>query len=554
MRAAIYARRSTEEHQIASLDVQLEEAHRYIAAKGWILRPEHIFIDDAKSRAEFKKRPGLLAMLNAAESRAFDVVVARDETRIGGDTYRTGIVIQDLLDHGVRLFYHFTDEEVRLDGAVEKFLVAARSFASELEREKTAQRTHEHLMTKARRGLNVGGRVYGYDNIEVKDGERRVRVEYRVNPEQAEIVREIFRRYAAGEGLRAIVKELNGRRVPPPRAGRRGTGSWSPSAVWAMLRRDRYRGILIWGRQEKTYRQGTKVRVPRVESDWIRVEEAQLRIIDDDLWFAAHAQMRPTTREPGVKAGGRPPRYLLSGFSVCDQCGGPIAVSNAKVSYENVRVYGCTWHRNRGDTVCRNGLRRPVDTVNHALVDWLVTHVLSEDVVLEALREVRRRLAARAKATTTELPVIQKEAAQLRGEIARLVAALASTDQQPAPIVTAIAERQDRLSVLEARLRAAKAAPEAIQVEVRRMEAEVRQRLQEFRGMLDRNPEEARQVIRALLRGPLRFKPIEVPDGKRYRIEGEVSVAGILGGGERTAAEGSGTFTNSASPAGFEPA
>ena len=178
--------------------------------------------------------------------------------------------------------------------------------------------------------------MYGYDSIEVKDGERRVRVEYRVNPEQAEIVREIFRRYAAGEGLRAIVKELNGRRVPPPRAGRRGTGSWSPSALWAMLRRDRYRGILIWGRQEKTYRQGTKVRVPRVESDWIRVEAAQLRIIDDDLWFAAHAQMRPTTREPGVKAGGRPPLYLLSGFSVCAQCGGPIAVSNAKVSYENV--------------------------------------------------------------------------------------------------------------------------------------------------------------------------------------------------------------------------
>ncbi|HSN99294.1 MAG TPA: hypothetical protein VLS89_13455, partial [Candidatus Nanopelagicales bacterium] len=70
------------------------------------------------SRAEFKKRPGLLALLNAAEARAFDVVVTRDETRLGGDTYRTGIVIQDLLDHGARLFYYFTGEEVRLDGAV----------------------------------------------------------------------------------------------------------------------------------------------------------------------------------------------------------------------------------------------------------------------------------------------------------------------------------------------------------------------------------------------------------------------------------------------------
>ena len=158
---------------MASLEVQVGEARRYIAARGWTLDPDHVFIDDAISRAEFKKRPGLLALLNGAGSRTFDVVVARDESRIGGDTYRTGIVIQDLLDHGVRLFYYFTDEGVRLDGAVEKFLVAARAFASELEREKTFQRTHEHLMTKARRGLNVGGRVYGYDNVEIMEGDRR---------------------------------------------------------------------------------------------------------------------------------------------------------------------------------------------------------------------------------------------------------------------------------------------------------------------------------------------------------------------------------------------
>jgi site-specific DNA recombinase len=55
----------------------------------------------------------------------------------------------------------------------------ALNFGAELEREKISQRTHEHLLVKARRGLNVGGRVFGYDNVEVKDGERRVRVEYK---------------------------------------------------------------------------------------------------------------------------------------------------------------------------------------------------------------------------------------------------------------------------------------------------------------------------------------------------------------------------------------
>jgi site-specific DNA recombinase len=157
MRAAIYARRSTDEHQAASLDVQIDEAKRYLARKGWTLDPEHVFVDDAISRAEFKKRPALIAMLVAAEAKAFDVVVTRDETRLGGDTNRTCLLIQDLLDADVRLYYHYTDEEVRLDNAVAKFLVTARNFASELEREKISQRTHEHLRSKARAGFVAGG-------------------------------------------------------------------------------------------------------------------------------------------------------------------------------------------------------------------------------------------------------------------------------------------------------------------------------------------------------------------------------------------------------------
>lgn len=164
LRCALYGRRSTDEHQMASMEVQTEEGQRYIAKNGGTLQPEHVYLDDAISRAEFKKRPGLIALLNAANDKQFDVVIVRDESRLGGDTFRSGLVIQDLLESGIRLFYFYTDEEVTLDGAVDKFMIAARSFAAELEREKTSQRTHEHLLTKARRGYVVGGAVYGYEH------------------------------------------------------------------------------------------------------------------------------------------------------------------------------------------------------------------------------------------------------------------------------------------------------------------------------------------------------------------------------------------------------
>lgn len=528
MRVAFYARRSTDEHQMASLDVQREEGARFVEREGGILSKDHVYLDDAISRAEFKKRPGLIAMLNAAKAGQFDAIVVRDESRLGGDTFRSGLVIQDLLDSGARLFYYYTGEEVTLDGAVDKFMVAARSFAAELEREKTSQRTHEHLMTKARRGLVVGGRVYGYDNVEVKEGDRRVRVEYKVNEAEAEIVREIFSRYASGEGLRTIAKDLNVRRVAPPRAGKRGTGSWSYSSIYAMVRRDRYRGILVWGKQEKTYKGGTKVRVERAKDEWITTEAPTLRIVDEDLWNAVQARNAEQARTVGTLARGPKARYLLSGIGRCAECGGPMRSDNGKVSYETVRVYNCAWHRDRGPAVCQNGLRRPIAAVDRAVLAWVRENILQEDVILRALHVLRQRLTDTAKTTSTEAPELEDEARKLRAEIERLGEAIVSTRDAPTTLVRMMAEREKRLTVIEARLASIKTAPSVLDLEVRRMEKEARERIERFQKLIDRHPDQARGVLEKLITRPFRFTPVETPEGKRYSIDGEVDLEALF--------------------------
>ncbi|UQA57063.1 recombinase family protein [Polyangium aurulentum] len=513
---------------MASLDVQTQEGERFIVAQGGTLAADHIFIDDAVSRAEFKKRKGLIALLNAAKAKEIDAVVVRDESRLGGDTFRAGLVIQDILESGVRLFYYYTNEEVTLDGAVDKFMIAARSFAAELEREKTSQRTHEHLMTKARKGLVVGGRVYGYDNVEVKDGERRVRVEYKLNEEQAAIVREIFRRYADGEGLRSLAKDLNARGIPAPKAGRRGSGSWSYSSIREMVRRERYRGVLIWGKHEKTYKGGTKVRVARAKDEWVTIEVPELRIVDDELWAAVQKRWSKREELTGSRRRGGRVRYFLSGFGRCAKCNGPMRADNAKVGYDNVRVYACAWHRDRGPAVCDNGLRRPVATVDEAVVNCIKENVLQEEVIAEALRELRRRLAERAKTAGNEAPELEKEAKKLRGEIERLGEAIVATSDPPLHLVRMMGEREKRLTALESRLAAVRTAPSVLDLEVRRMEREARKRLEDLRGMLQRNPEEARKALETILGGPLRFTPVETPEGKRYRIEGVVALEAVV--------------------------
>ncbi len=520
---ALYLRRSTDEHQAASLDVQRSEGRAWIEREGGTLAQEHVFTDDAISRAEFKKRPGLIALLLGAEKKAFKAVVVRDETRLGGDTFRGGLVITDLLDAGARLFYFFTGEEVRLEGAVDKFMVAARSFASELEREKTSQRTHEHLQTKARRGLNVGGRCFGYDNVEVLDGDKRAHVTYAVNQAQAKIVVEIFTRYANGEGLRTIAKDLNARAVPSPTVGRRGSGSWSYATIREMVRRERYTGRLVWGKVEKAYKGGTKVRLDRPSGEWTSVELPELRIVDEALF--ARVQKVGTERKPnGQRTQGTPARYLLSGLARCADCGGPITVANVKASHETVKAYICTWHKDRGASVCPNSLRRPVAIVDAALLAWLREHVLTEQVVVLALKEIRARLAAQSTATANEGQALVKEAVKLRAEIDRLVDALACSAAKPASIVAGITERQGRLDTLEARLRAAQAAPEAIGLTVRRLEKQARENLADFAALANMGPAEARKLLANLLDGPLTLRATETAQGRRYQVDGTVQL------------------------------
>jgi hypothetical protein len=338
-------------------------------------------------------------------------------------------------------------------------MVTARNFAAELEREKIAQRTHEHLLVKALKGLNVGGRVYGYDNVEVKDGEVRKHVEYAINLEQAPTVVDIFQRYARGEGLRLIAKSLNAQGIPSPRSGKRGTGSWAPSALWGILRRPRYVGVIEWNHFEKTYRKGTKVRVEREKHEWLRIEAPHLRIVNDELWAAAHAQMRPRdAASTGRKnKAGRPPRYLLTGITRCVVCGGPLTVVGSRDGKNPIKAYACAYWYDRGETVCTNAHRRPVERVNEAVMGWVQANILSEELVLDSLKKIRQRLLARARSQSNDLPKLEAKAAKLRAELSNLVDILAVTPKENADsLLAGVHERQQELNTVETQMRSTK--------------------------------------------------------------------------------------------------
>ncbi len=98
---------------------------------------------------------------------------------------------------------------------VERYpLLALTNFASEFEREKASQRTHDAMLRKAKACYVTGNKVFGYDNVPVygdtinADGTpKRQHVVRRINPEQAKIVVRIFESFASGVGLTTIAKD-----------------------------------------------------------------------------------------------------------------------------------------------------------------------------------------------------------------------------------------------------------------------------------------------------------------------------------------------------------
>jgi DNA invertase Pin-like site-specific DNA recombinase len=295
--AAIYARKSTEQSGVAdeqkSVTRQIDHARAYATRKGWIVAEDHVYVDDGISGAEFANRPGFLRLMNALKPRApFQVLVMSEESRLGREAIETAYALKQLVTAGVRVFFYLEDRERTLDSPTDKIMMSLTAFADELEREKARQRTYDAMLRKARAGHVTGGRVFGYDNIEIAGGNgKRSHVERRVNDTEAAVVRRVFELSAAGYGMKAIAKLLNADEALSPRAQQGRSQSWAPTSVREVLFRDLYRGCIAWNRTRKRNKWGVHRQAARPAADWLDVPAPQLRIVSEELWQAAHARL-----------------------------------------------------------------------------------------------------------------------------------------------------------------------------------------------------------------------------------------------------------------------
>jgi site-specific DNA recombinase len=545
MIAAIYARKSTEQNGVGddekSVARQIEHARAYAVRKGWTVDDAHVYSDDGISGAEFKKRPGFLRLLNALSPRPpFQVLVMSEESRLGREAIETGYVLKQIMDAGVRVFFYLEDRERTLDTAMDKVMLSLTNFASEMEREKARQRTYDAMVRKARALHVTGGKVYGYDNIDVPSPDKngsRLRVVRQINEEQAAVVRRVFELYASGMGMVKIAHRLNQEGIKPPR----GRG-WAPSGIREMLHRELYRGVVVWNRSQKIVRAGTKKQRKRDESEWIRIEAPELRIVPDELWqcvkvtLDARAAIFP--RGTDRKLMGRPrykdeSSYLLVGFAKCSMCGGPVGTDlrgwGPAGARRSVPHYACLDSKRRGKAICINRVALRQDLLDRAILG-AIGDTLHPSVLDAAVEKALARLAKRQRAVLDRRAQVERELTQVQQRLDRLIDALADGSLPADEIKARLSAEKSRKTVLSTNLDKLSRVAGFASMQVEQITSRLRTRIGDVAGLLGRRTVQARQMLRKILADKIELEPVGAGRQRGYKFRGALSLEKLIAG------------------------
>jgi len=383
-RIALYARYSSDQQSAASIEDQLRICRERAQREGWHVTG--VYEDAALSGASMLLRPGIQALVRDARGGRFDLVLAEALDRVSRDQADVATLYKHLQFARVTLV-------TLAEGEINELHVGLKGTMNALFLKDLAQKTHRGQRGRVEKGFSAGPVGYGYRTVRRLSAEGEpVRGECRIEPAEAQVVTRIFRAFAAGKSPYAIARDLNADSVAGP-AGR----PWSDTTIRGrrsrgigILNNELYVGMRVWNHKHclKDPRTGRTVSRANPESEWVRVEVPQLRIVNDDLWQAVKQrqealveQYKPTV--VGVLAAqasrmhlARRPAYLLSGLLECGLCGGKVGV----VVHDR---YGCLNHHRRH--ICGNSRTIRRDTLEQRALAGLCERLLSPEKVQAAV-------------------------------------------------------------------------------------------------------------------------------------------------------------------------
>lgn len=296
--AAVYARISADQHGTAlGVTRQVQDCTAKAEALGWTVA--ETFVDNDVSASKNVERPEYRRLLAAIEAGIITALVVYDLDRLTRKPKELEEFMELADATGVRLAN--VSGEVDLTTANGQMLARIKGAVAAQEAKRIAERTKRQKQQRIEAGKPLGQRfrTFGYER------------DWSVNETEAEIVREVFARSAAGESQNAITADLQARGIQTA-AG----GTWTQLQTSRMLHTPKYAGFQTY--QGKVV--GKSSVVPAL------VSEAEYEAVQVPAKTHSTGNMR---------------KYLLSGILICDSCKAPMTGTRVKTD-EGFKVrYRC---------------------------------------------------------------------------------------------------------------------------------------------------------------------------------------------------------------------
>lgn len=278
LNVAYYARVSTEKvEQQASIKHQEEHFEELIHSNNrWKFAGS--YIDDGISGMHADKREEFQRMLRDAKLGKIDMIITKEISRFARNTLDSIQYTRELLSYGVCVW--FQNDGINTIDDDSEFRLTIMAGVAQDEIRKLSSRVKFGHAQSIKNGVVLGHRMYGYSNNQGK---------LELIPEEADMVRMVFRDYASGMSTPRIEKKLWNMGYRSFKGGK-----ISRDVIKNIIRNPKYKGYYCGGKV-KVVDMFTKKQEFLPQSEWIMFKDDGSRvpqIIDETTWKKANAYLR----------------------------------------------------------------------------------------------------------------------------------------------------------------------------------------------------------------------------------------------------------------------
>ena len=374
-RVAGYARVSTDkDEQYTSYEAQVDYYTQFIRRHAdWEF--VKVYTDEGISGLGTRKRDGFNEMIEDAMSGAIDLIITKSVSRFARNTVDSLTTIRKLKEAGCECFFQ-KENIMTFDSKGELLITIMSSLAQEESRS-----ISENVTWGQRKRFSDGkvsipyGQFLGYRKG--ADGLPEI------VPEEAEVVRRIYRELLQGKSTNAIAAMLTEEGIPTP--GKRTV--WQRATVESTLRNEKYKGSALLQKSFTVDFLTKKTKVNEGEAPQYYVEDSHPAIIEPWEWEQVQAELERRKNSRNRHRQTSP----FSGKIHCADCGG---IFGAKIWHSTDRYRRVIWQCNdkfKGEHKCETP-HLTEERLKELFLSALGAYLSDRETVIVRLRDTQRVL------------------------------------------------------------------------------------------------------------------------------------------------------------------